>query len=1709
MSLDVFNKAPTLEGLFPEKPVTEVVPPSTMRNQASMAAVLSKSKDPVETYRQIVAEREQGYKETYDAVMNGVKEEVTKINTSALTDILSDPKIPFEKKRQAADAIRFNRIDTSPETSVILQAAQDEGSPQETAEQSEIRLSVFDNLAKARNSLSDDQARINLFVANQETGSTGRQVAEMASAWVLPFANQAFTTQVYEKLTGKKMTEWEKLKANFMPGSLTAKMKEWFATKKPEERKAYLDNVIESLKSTDGLLIDNNSFEKIMKLREIVEEDGYGSFEKWADNVAAAMDVVGIGFIARDVKGIGKAIKAGNKTDIANAVVGTDFFKPKVEKPPRIEPTMGATRTEARQPTPRLVEEGDLARVQTPNLEGPILGDRISELEIERANVLGDSSGLAERGDVRQMREELDALGEFKFDEAGYKAALKKADPKLTNKELKARAAKASEDARLDYDAKKARLEGMLSSNAGAAKNEQRLAELDEEISRLQSAKTGPELRLNPVADAIRGLEFNTPLRMHHPLATGNLISIANPHKARALHAAVILSGNDDVARAMFNTPAADVMNKVLPQRTTPNGNVTYSPPDLERLLLEKMFDDLPEDLKQAWMNSGNLGFTGPERVRAAAHIENKFKNASGVELVTELSSFSSKGDGNVTVSAVYGGTEGGFKTAADAVLQAAHKLRALGIVERDIEVLKREGGILRPISQSEWGDAATGEYFVRVNSLQRPTINDVGRLDKEEISYNWFDGIRGAMTRSSGSLTRHIMNPMSIFKISAPAAVRATLLESKFEKHLLDLHTDFARDFNSLSKERKSKMKGWMDYAKQNEIDYNYGTMKAEGFNDFEIDTLMKSRKYWDTHYTLENYDLITTLKNQKYERLMSANADFIVKKLPKNQNIKDVYDPVADAVVPISKQEMDDLYNTNGYLAQLRRPAVVNGSKVEYVKVTNTPTVYTRVLNDTDKVLNYKKGYFQTFYNAPIFITETVGDVTRAIAVAGDSLRAEAFRKQKQAAAVNGEQYGIRPGREETSIGSDEYWDVSSAGGRIAQRHRGQLLENADAPNHIGDSTYVVDPVEAGIRAARSIAGRTVGRETLEIMKARFMSQFDNLLPVVEGQVKFPSSLDEIALRTTGRSVDVQDARTMFEYIQYLENGYINGADEFVKGALNKIAEMLSRPASKGNKTAALLERGTRIASEEANPLALAKNFTFTSLIANHPLRQLVIQAHQIVRLFGYVGVYAPHDLFKGNAIFTKGTILGKQALSADELKFYNWIDESGVLSSIDKQNLVRGPLMDAAELGNVVTRGIKKSLSAVRRVGFDSGEMINQLGHMSATYFSYLRRGEDMNNPAVRAKAVTEANAISYSMNFADDMPYNQNTLGIIFQFMQAPHKSLLQSTNKAIPPSKRLALLMADTLMWGAPSAALYKIFSPEDMPEDPIVRDAVLKGIEFALLNKFFAMVSDTKYGEIDIDVSSLDPRDLTGFGKMFEAAYAEGWDKLITNTPAGSLFLKDTGSVQTFIHKFMSWVSSNEEYISDPIEMRDVALAGARALSTGVSSMEKAIYMLNTERRLDARGNTVDDTAQTMEAIAQMFGFGSYNQKSMMEMSMKTTKEKKDREKDLDLVYKRIMSHYTDVGQLDNKSQEHNRRIVNHMLSNYRNDPFALEYLKKRWQQELSGGNSKVVLDLMKASGFIGKDELMEMIDKGIRDPEERKKTVELLNSAYSLRGDK
>ena len=325
----------------------------------------------------------------------------------------------------------------------------------------------------------------------------------------------------------------------------------------------------------------------------------------------------------------------------------------------------------------------------------------------------------------------------------------------------------------------------------------------------------------------------------------------------------------------------------------------------------------------------------------------------------------------------------------------------------------------------------------------------------------------------------------------------------------------------------------------------------------------------------------------------------------------------------------------------------------------------------------------------------------------------------------------------------GGDEWWDLNSASGRIAQKHRGKLVEDASGLNHLGGGGYVLNPVDSAVRAARSISGRTVNRPMLEAAKARYINQHSAVIPDGKyGNKEWPSNVDQISSKGETTSKAVRDARTDYEYIHYLENGYINGMDEVFKQGFNAIASAVGGaikklPEGRTQKGLAAVERGL-LGASEVSVSGTLKGGVFISTIVSNVLRQWIMQPHQVLRtwaynpvgwanggvtqlLTGYLGRGMGMTKFQG--IISKGTsAISKAAgikphiLNIDD--FSDFMNNSGLFASVDKSNLVRGTLLDAADSGNAVLQKVAKYTTTPARVaGFDVGEMANLLGHAAA--------------------------------------------------------------------------------------------------------------------------------------------------------------------------------------------------------------------------------------------------------------------------------------------------------------------------------------------------------------------------------------------------------
>lgn len=1703
----------TLTDLVGEALPPAQIPKSSIRNRAATTALMSS--DPskaVEDYQLLMKEGEERQNAVYEQLKQKTLADVNKTDMQGVMSVLSDPSVPFDQKRKLVSGVKGS--DFLKDSATILHTnslvAESKG---ENREQENSRISAADSLGEIYRARTQIQGLVNAHGASLDSASIST-ASDMAALYILPFGNNLAVGELAAKVAkaeGKKVTFWDTVKSFLLPGTATADMKGKLESLPPEKRVEYAKALISGIKSNEGILFSSdNQFTQFEKATQIFEEGGYSTFDKWLDNITPLLDVVGIGEVIRGTRSTTKAIKATEK-GVQEATVATGSLPPSY--------------------APKIVSREDLTTVTGKPTAGAF-DDKIAKLEAEKADLLGVAGNLAERGTVSDLlKQKKDLIAPPKL---GERAKEIQSAEGIISKEAKSKAAIEIADAQAEYDARISRIDSLITSNKEAATATQKISDLEKKIALLQERNTPIFLKKTPIADMIERIERNSIIRRENPAAPANIFQQSNPEKARAIHEMVFKSSTDEVAEAMYGTSKVQaIINDVYPQVATSSGHVTAKVPDISRNLRKEL--QISDELIGMMGEFGGTNYTKGEIASARAHVMNDFAAAEGLTMNEAMSSFMPDGS-RFKISAMYGTPEGGFLKASDALKQAEYAMSNRGVLPEELTLMKRQGLDYVPTTLEEVA-GKDGSYMVRLDTFHDISPSDVRNWDITDVKRNWFDRVGPLVTQSKGSVSRYLFDASSMLHPSITgAAIVANDATAKFDKFMLTVASEFSDKYMKLKAERKGKIDDYIREANFNGIKMDDADLVVRGFQPEEVSALKSWKKFWDGHFYLENYDVVKTMNAQGFQLFKNPTTELYAKRIEKNQNIGAIYDPATDTVIKHSKAEGDALYNSGGTYAKLKRPTDFNGSTAEYMIVRNTPTEYLRTFRPTDQVLNYRNGYFQLQYKAPKFVDEITRDVkgsvvsTKTVAVGGDTQEAKFFADRM--ASTTGKEYTVRSDVRTLQRGSDEWWDLNSASGRIAQRHRGKLLEDASGLNHLGDGSYILNPVESAIRSAKSIAGRTVNRPMLEAAKARFIANRADVLPPNGiGGKRWPSNVDEIGKKGELTSEEVSDARTEYEYINSLENGYLNSIDDVFKWGFNSIADAL------GKAGLAKSERGVRAISE-VSPTSVGKGAVFMAYIGSNVLRQWIIQPHQILRTFAYNpqgwangGIpYLAAGYLGGKAelpwLFNKfgklsnnlGSVFGVKRPHLDIDAFTKFLDNSGLLDAVDKNNLVRGTLTAAAEGSSRLTRVAMSPLEFTRRVGFDLGEQANLIGHAAAVYERRTRLGVDLSNKTLRDEACSEIRAISYDMNFAGDMPYNQTSPSIVLQFLQVPHKAFLQMTNRRISgtldPTKgsfynistndKLRMAAADLIMWGGPTTLVSTMVGKDVLPDDPFWRETFVWGLESALLNK---TLTDITGERVSIDFSSLAPYDSTGWTKFFSAVWEEGSSTVITNSPAGQLFLKDGGRVQTAI-KSMGRLFGIVEDMDETPETFLQTMNEVMKISSGWNSALKAKILLDAKKRYDQYGVVIDQKVGYVEAWAQALGFSTSDTRDLYRISMEMSKDTKKHKEDVMQVYQDTKRYYAAQMDAGVEDLQFMTKVTGRLLKVFEQDPAALDIIQKEWSKDLQGKEAQLFNTFLKRANIPNLGNLKDQVRQMPVSDEQKKLMMQIIEDTANARAE-
>ena len=1260
--------------------------------------------------------------------------------------------------------------------------------------------------------------------------------------------------------------------------------------------------------------------------------------------------------------------------------------------------------------------------------------------------------------------------------------------------EFKALAGLAKGTPKAVFDTSKARRPGSANPGVSDAENVVESAKwelVDEPFNPFAARIGNPKKQLghNPAAEAYRRLALNSVVRRENPVSPFSIVEQVNPAKARAMHETIVASTTDDVAEALTGVGRTQaIANNIYPQVATEDGSV-----------LNKV-DQL---VKEQVENTGATRYTAQEFDSAVQTVQRDFRNASGLQINDAMTTFRVDGD-SIIVEGHYATPGGSFTTPEAAREQAKFALRGYGIRDDEIIIMKRDGMEYVPVADG----AGEGDYIVKVQHRYAVEDSKVENWNPLDVKRNWFDSIPNLVSQESGSLSGSLFDPGSMLHPTLTGSASIAADQSVvLENLLLKPIEDFRRSVKGFKQDRRLAIEDYLKEANFKGLRFEPHDLHARGFDQEEIAAIKKWRDLWDNHFYLENLDLVRTLNKQGFQVLDSNGTLLYAKSVQKNQNIANVLDPSTGGVKTLTKQEMDDLYNTGGTYAQLRRPISVGGQQVEHMIVRNTPNEYLRKIRDTDQILNYRDGYYTVNYaKGSKFVDEITVDSSgketrRTVAVAGNSKDAEMFAKAQEASTGN--KHKVREDVRGFEKDGDGYWDVNDASGRIAQRLRGKPLTTAQGINQLGNvGTYVDSPLDSASRAARSIAGRTVNRPVLETAKSRFMAQYAELLKTESGMTRFPSHISQLVDHGNHTSKLVRDARTTYGYIQFLEHGLVNGVDNLYKSGMHNLARMLNKYP--------IAERAA-LAAAHKSPTQMAKRTVFNAyIVGSNWVRQWIVQPHQAIRMVAY-NPLGLNGMRKRVTAYVAANA-GFKITDPETLAFIKFVDDSGMVAGVDRNSLVRGLQMEISDRSFKATRIAEDVRGAVQTLGFDLGEKANMLGHLAAVHEKWTRAGKNLADKTVRDQALTEARALALDLNRAGELHYTQGSAAAILQFLQMPHKAWLQLSNRKLPVAVRSRLFAWDMLMFGTGTGGMLTVLreinealfdSEEILPDDPEARDIMLYGLEAYYINKVLSLM-DSSGEQTRVDFSALSTHDMEGWARMYHALVDDGAFAAWAASPVGQLFavdgmgeVKRDGRIPKAMKTMGRFFNVFEELDPEnPTEFTAV-LNDVASITSGWTAAQNAYLMYETRKKIDASGVIVDDSVTIPEVWAAGLGFGTKATSELYYLSRSLSKDKKAHEEDVMSRYRDIVNYYRkEVGQ-PGADIEHIQKVTSMLMRTFDN-PTDLQMVIAQWKKDMTGKEMGLFKQMMTAAGHPDSQQMRDRIKMSPYDEATKQKLLQM-----------
>lgn len=1664
-SLSAFN-TPTdteaqntdLRSFQPERQPSPSATPDTINLIAGYGAALSPDGNVDGAYISISNELMNGSSSfTLNQIINDWDQRNMEGYYEGLRSILLDPTLTDEDKKSIIEGFSDHQFNNSL-FKRVAQSAIISPSEGETGESMYIRELLIDTLDESDAYTAWAQQQINAINSELSTGWTSG--VNSFVNMLIPFsegADQAYLEQVLSTMVDEDIGGLGNgVQALLLLGEGRERLRNIIQSAPLDKRREITSALLDIVRSTRGSIIvgdGNDPLRGMIILESMLNPAAYGDTERWMDNIFSVLDdTILLAPFARGAKGVSRAIgglvsRGGNAEQAASTlrrgtlaeteIAARSAEGPVADVPLQIEWKPAVGRSYAND----VDDVIDSLPIEAPSAEITELRRTINE-SIYSPNGMNideiiESSPIFDRMSVEQINQTRGQLGTIQ-------------------------------------QTRRIELEGMT--------------------------PVTPARPADIVPSTVKGTASPTSIQRIY----GN----TNPSLYRNAVRTIEANEGDRAASIIAGTTRQNALaDAYLPEISVGTGRVKAKPEMPENFMGDSSI------LHKYYEAKSDIQYKDAEKFEARQKVIGDFRNAQGLVTRAAMSTFEDI-DSGVKLSIKYGPSDSGYKNAYNGIDVVKQALAKYGVREDDLTVLSRQ-------ANGEYGPPVAGTNFNNGDFLIQ--VDYDYRFQAKDINYQPFDNAPllskfdispPREVGGEGGIVQHVIPKGSVIDSGVFAAGTSyTDKAAGMQRNLFQYQKNMDRAWKKLNKPQRDIVNQYIRRANDEEWVFEIAKLRGAGMNDDAVEFMTNWKTAQDTLYLMENVDLNVTLRGQNYQYFVDRNNTKLLGK-PVGRSVFDsnnttkFYVPDEGGIArQLSRQEVDELYDKGGTLVELRSHVEMDGDVITHLVSKNTPDGgYLRAIRDDDVTLNYRHGYYHRRYTDPYYITvtnKTTGKTT-TIARSGNLADAKAeVNRLTDAASDSNLEYNWKHDRNKSLQDNfDDEFDVAVSSGRTSQRMRGEKLRRVGTDKSISDVS-MESPLESLQRSVASLSTRIHTRELIESNKRRFLKEFGHLLPGGKRTGKFPTEVNQIDGTKAKRFGEAANARNTWRYINGLEAGYSNMIDDFSKGFFNKLADTTSGARGFGwiNKLAK--------SGAEVSPSRLARATAFGLGLAGNPLRQLVLQTAPLLSILpstnplGIPRVMQQLSFLRATNFGVDGVVarkIGKwQGVNAEDARLLlRDYERSGIHAAVDAHSYRQNTMFELADknIGAKIINMAGKPLEFSRKIGFDTAEQTA----MEAVWLSerdrMIRRvGRKDLSPAELDTVTARARAMLGDMNKGGDLPYNANSLSVMFQFMQNVHKLTANMIfgHRGFSRGDRWKMLAGGMLVFGFPVGALIDKVVDELDVNNTELRETLKGGLLNLALNSFLSSVSGE---DVRVDFSdSLNPYTLDPMIDLIGGMLSGNLQEVITSAPGVSL-ISEGGRISEFAKSLARPFVPNDYQSID--EFQQIGLSFLQMFS-GISNAMKAMYILEHGKIVTNSGQVVDNEVNYIEAMWKAAGFQTVDEVYYWAGSQArweaSSGMQEDIEKVVDEIFRQLTRQGADISTINSQLE-----VAAEAGRIFNNNPAIMQRVGEYVTFKLRQNPEYLAQWVYQNIGLIPEDQLRRVMNEGGLSGEERAKIEELIN---------